>query len=430
LSAPDPIKFKSVAKTSKQRLESISHHFLGEPVSSGTGEKQPFFLPVLLDSRQQSFSGEMLIDAFREQGKDVRLLRTEGEQWGDSHQIPEGDFLDALAVSDDTDKPDICLIPLFDARHPYITKYGRVLLVVPATLEGIQDAYAHLKQWSQLKTRPVVGITMTTTERKASSVWLFSGKLVSGSVSFLKWQPMSFGHLLAPHSDSNQGRPIGLDEVVSLIIRDWLPNQTQQVTDISDLKNSDDEKKEMEHGKQMSIEILNGFNNHEARDLLVDSLPSFGDLQLVDKNPVLPGTCVLAVDSRRLPLVLSVDLANAGEALLAGLSAIDELRKNQPWVQRLYPDVFDHSAIRNAGVIVISREIPSSLSRLSNGDINLLFYRCQTLKINGAHRLVIDSGFAKDEARAGPNPHQERPLYQYNRSASFSEEEELFFQDL
>ena len=436
MQTPDTVKPKDVPKSSRQRLDRISHHLLGDTKSVSTETRSPFFLPVLLDSSTTDFPISAFVEAFHHQGKIAQVLQADGEQYAD----------DSVALEEFLRTPpnqqciaDICLIPVSDPQHPCISKFGRVLMLVPSSLDGIRQAYIDLKQWSESENPPIVGTTMLGNEDHASSVWLFSGKLVSGAMSFLKWQPMSFGYLLNPANRSAGKIPAGLHDVASLIVRDWL-----QKPDSRDLR-EDRYEQRPEHKKDPAavkssvaklphhVTTVSGLDAAVVRKLIVESVPSLGNLKVVDAECPCVDKPILAIDDKQNPVIIGFGSDDAGSALLSGLAAIDELKANRQWLDRLYPGIFSRQEIDNCRLIVLTEEIRSNEQRPQPrclaGIVDWISFR--TLSVNGEVAILFEDANGEPAvADSHEEIEQGERVDNQDPPVRFTPEERQFFQAL
>jgi len=426
LPAPETHIPKPVARTSRERLEKISRHFLGDDKHITGNEQDPFFLPVLLDPYQKDFPMETFVETFQAHGKTACLLSPDNEKLSDESIFsgnPAGRSRDLQSM------PDVCLIPLSDPHHPCIAKFGRVLMLVPTSLDGIQQAYVHLKHWSQTPSKPTVGITMLGHEKHASSVWLFSGKLVSGAMSFLKWQPMSFGYLLMPEEGGIKDASIGLDEVANLIIRDWLKNRNETLQakqnvkpDVSDTDS-----------ESLSIQAMAHPGDALVKQLINESIASLGDLKSIDTQPPFAVDCILASDSKGLPVVISFDQTDPGSALVNGLSAVDEIQTNRKWMLRLYSGILNIEDPGKVNLIILSAEIPAGFNRLVDNDTRIIFFNYQVVRVNGKPGLLVEPLPANNVLNTETNNSFVDKMDKATdliKPVEFTEEEETFFESL
>ena len=426
MQAPETHIPKPVAKTSRERLENISRHFLGDDKRITGNGQDPFFLPVLLDPYQKDFPMEAFVETFQAHGKTACLLSPDNEKLSDE-SIFSGNR--AGHSRDLQSMPDICLIPLSDPHHPCIAKFGRVLMLVPTSLDGIQQAYVHLKHWSHTPSIPTVGITMLGNEKRASSVWLFSGKLVSGAMSFLKWQPMSFGYLLMPEDGGIKDASIGLDEVTNLIIRDWLKNRNETLQPGQnvnpDISNADNE--------SLSIQAMAHPDDALVKQLINESITSLGDLKSIDTQPPFSVDCILASDTKGSPVVISFDQTDPGSALVNGLTAVNEIHTNRKWMLRLYSGILNIADAGKVNLIILSAEIPPAFNRLVDSDAHIIFFRYQMLCVDGKPGLLLEPLPANDIRNTETNNSIVNKLdktMDLIKPVEFTEEEESFFENL
>jgi len=214
---------------SRQRLEQISHHFLSMPQAPPDACPAPFLLPVLLDSEDSHFPLHAFTQAFAARGRACTVLYPKWEQGQETPLTTDQLLEEELRHS--TPLPEVCLVAVSHCRHPLVQQSGRALLLVHASLEGVRDAYLHLKQIAAGEGRLMVGVIMLG-GRDRTAVRRYFSKLATASRRFLNWELMGFGCLLdAPLSEAalweRDPLPTGLGEIADLVIDKWMAGPTQ-----------------------------------------------------------------------------------------------------------------------------------------------------------------------------------------------------------
>jgi len=214
---------------SRRRLEQISHHFLSRPPAAPEARPAPFLLPVLLDSEDSRFPLHAFTQAFAARGRSCTMLYPKWEQ-GQETPVTTDQLLEE-ALRHSTPLPEVCLVAVSHCRHPLVQQSSRALLLVHASLEGVRDAYLHLKQLAAGKGRLTVGVIMLGV-RDRTAVRHYFNKLATAGRQFLNWELTGFGCLLhAPLSEAalweQDPLPTGLGEIADLVIDKWMAGPTQ-----------------------------------------------------------------------------------------------------------------------------------------------------------------------------------------------------------
>jgi len=189
----------------------------------------PFLLPVLLDSEDSRFPLHAFTQAFAARGRSCAMLYPKWAQGQETPVTTEQLLEEELRHS--TPLPEVCLVAVSHCRHPLVQQNGRALLLVHASLEGVRDAYLHLKQLAAGEGRLMVGVIILGV-RDRTAVRRYFNKLATAGRRFLNWELTGFGCLLdAPLSEAalweRDPIPTGLGEIADLIIEKWMAGPTQ-----------------------------------------------------------------------------------------------------------------------------------------------------------------------------------------------------------
>lgn len=189
----------------------------------------PFLLPLLLDSEDSRFPLHTFTQAFAARGRSCTMLHP---KWEQGREMPVTmEQLSEEALRHSTPAPDICLVAVSHCGHPLVAQSGRALLLVHASLEGVRDAYLHLKQLAAGERPLLVGVIMLGV-RDRTMVHGYFNKLATASRRFLNRELLGFGCLLhAPLSKAalweRDPLPTGLGQIADGIIDKWMPRRTR-----------------------------------------------------------------------------------------------------------------------------------------------------------------------------------------------------------
>lgn len=161
------------------------------------------------------------------------------------------------------------------------------------------------------------------------------------------------------------------------------------------------------------------------RRLIVDSLPTvFGDCELVHQRLPCVGAPLLILDADHRPILIGFDPADAGRALLAALSAWDDVRAHPDWVMRLHPALTHEAIMQELGLAVWARTPPPGAACLMPGQTLPAVFIFRTLRVNGELALLVDAWRLGGEAVAA-EPFRELEDAAQLIGAAISREEKL-----
>ncbi len=213
----------SASSASKERLERISHHFLSGPGDGpAPGARTPVLVPVVAVPGCPEFPLEQLSQALLARGRPAVVLDARRDARGTSRPspsteahrdspVPSGkdaggggpapapahpaEAVEAARALDPV--PDVCLVPLAADAWPLPGAFTHPLLVLPATTDGLREAYLCAKQAHAWGLTGTVGVIVVAAPDNAAAARHFDA-LSDALWRFLGLAAISYGSLPAP----------------------------------------------------------------------------------------------------------------------------------------------------------------------------------------------------------------------------------------
>ena len=128
-----------------------------------------------------------------------------------------------------------------------------------------------------------------------------------------------------------------------------------------------------------------------VRNLVTACLAHYRGLsKILDWGLPCEGAPMLALDNENRPLLVVVGADDAQRALLAGLSAFDEVERSRPWLERLYPELSAAAVDRSLRLLMVVRELPPGATYLATRCRSIAFWTFRVLRMNGKTGVMID----------------------------------------
>jgi hypothetical protein len=221
----------SASSASKERLERISHHFLSGPGDGpAPGARTPVLVPVVAVPGCPEFPLDRLSQALLARGRPAVVLDARRDARGTSRPspsdqahrdspVPSGKDAggggptrsakrsDATAPAHPAEAveaaraldpvPDVCLVPLAADAWPLPGAFTHPLLVLPATTDGVREAYLCAKQAHAWGLTGAVGVIVVEAPDDAAAARHFDA-LSDALWRFLGLAAISYGSLPSP----------------------------------------------------------------------------------------------------------------------------------------------------------------------------------------------------------------------------------------
>jgi hypothetical protein len=208
---PNPIRGTS----SKDRLTDIGHFFLSNEDERATHWRNTLVVPTLLISRLHDFVAYELAKAIEKQNKQCLVLNVESR-----------DGQGVAPVSQPTEAPDVCLIPLTSTRTTLALQGDKLLLAIPASLPGVRLAYNHLAQLASLGQDMVINAIMVEADDEKSAMRYFRF-LCNSARDFLALEIKCGGIILhdahkGSTNDASKEKdsvPVGIQAIAEAVIK-------------------------------------------------------------------------------------------------------------------------------------------------------------------------------------------------------------------
>ena len=232
---------------SRERLALISHHFLSEQATETSVRKGPQILPVLLTSEDDHNLIYSIARTFHAIGISTSVLHTErslreadpraSNFCGNLCDSSVVDYMLGEALNENKPPPDLCLIPSTGLPE----KQGNIhqlLMIVPATGDGLRNAFLCIKKWTYNDMELRIGIAIAHVTDQAQAR-VYYEKLATGVDRFLGSEIRYMGCMLklpglpaaANRSASTPGSqpvPHGSIELVNTLLQSRFVKQPSQ----------------------------------------------------------------------------------------------------------------------------------------------------------------------------------------------------------
>jgi len=227
---------------SRQRLNKISHHFLGDSPAASCSRQAPFFLPILVDDENHKKLVLKLNDELIKKGHSSCIVNTSdiydnlknsgflpgNEDWSN----PFGDINDhnirnyAYNITRkhilNKQKEDIYLLPYTFSQSFVPVLFGKAVMIIASTLDEIRSAYGDIKNLNKYAVKSI-DIIMTYADNPDIASRYFS-KLDDGVKKFLQFNIHNAGYI---KTDKHSPADDGIEKITSTIINRWQSTKKQ-----------------------------------------------------------------------------------------------------------------------------------------------------------------------------------------------------------
>lgn len=183
--------------TSSDRLARISARFLSDTPETPDSEGACQMIPFLLDNAGQSWITHDLCQVLSQRGHKSVLCHLDEPMAGDSR-----DLSGEPGVR--TEGNQYCLIPVTSVETVRAARFDHIILLVPATLDGIRNAYRHIK-FLNAEQPTETGIVIVG-PRDQHAAWRYFRKLAVASLRYLDVPLLNLGFL--PEQVTPQHGPV------------------------------------------------------------------------------------------------------------------------------------------------------------------------------------------------------------------------------
>lgn len=200
---------------SRERLAQISHHFLSEPLAVVETNRNPSFMPVLLNDVADVWVAHCVARALTTRKRPSTVVYVEREMqqaaldalanidrrglvvpltrrgdWND-HNAAQLRLLKAVGAQNSQHR--FCLIPISKVQTPVLDIFDRLLMPVAPRMEALRAAYIRIKQMSG-KATPMIGVTIMDCDGP-DDARLYFDKLAVAALRFLGQRLMYCGYI-------------------------------------------------------------------------------------------------------------------------------------------------------------------------------------------------------------------------------------------
>lgn len=291
-------------------------------------------LPVFLLSQQLAASGHASAILDCDTGNMVSYLDDPQQTRTVQHGLDYNTLEDATRRLGD--KPhDVHFLLVDSPQATCLSTVDRILVSTPATAEGLQCAYSAIKQLTAHHDSIQVGVTITGTTDALRAEGYFN-RLATAVHQFLDRDLLSYGFLPAHTTLLSINNPgiATVAEIISAEISEWQQNDAQ-VQNCNKIQAG----KPALANEEMNLNLksVTITSDDELLELVTDALPDIlGDAyEIVNNELPFTGNHILVLDGKKQPFVISFDKHDGTHALMSGLSVLEGLSRNQAKMQRL-----------------------------------------------------------------------------------------------
>ena len=229
---------KNSPLASLQRLNGISHHFLGDSPETSSNRRVPFFLPILVDEINHKKIILKLNHELLTKGLSSCIVNTNNiyktlmnhglllndEAWSnpfgdiDNHNIGRDAYEIARKQIIDNQKEDIYLIPYSFCQSFVPVLFGKAVIITASTIDEIRSAYGDIKHLNKHGITSI-DIIMTYSDDKNKTSQYFS-KLDEGVKKFLGFNVYNSGHIKIENQIAGESSN-DIDKIACRIISRW-----------------------------------------------------------------------------------------------------------------------------------------------------------------------------------------------------------------
>lgn len=204
---------KDVSKLSRQRLDLISHHFMGDSPTKTIKRRAPIFLAILVDDD----SHKNIITELNE-----KLIKN-----GVSSCIVKPDHILTECIMSAPMTGDIYLLPYTREQLFVPELFKKAVIIVTASSDKIRDAYTDIKLLNSHSVQSI-GIIMAYSDNVYNASQYFT-KLAKGVRQFLGFDISQNGyfHTIDCNKNINEQLPSsnnGIEEIATSVVKNWLNN--------------------------------------------------------------------------------------------------------------------------------------------------------------------------------------------------------------
>jgi len=236
---------------SRQRLDKISHHFLGGSSAISCNKRSPIFLPVLIDDKNHKRLALKLNDELIKTGHSSCIVNTSDiydnlkdngfftgdECWlspfGDinNHNIRNYAFNITRKYILNKQKEDIYLLPYTFNQSFVPVLFGKAIIIIASTLDEIRSAYGDIKNLNKYGVKSI-DIIMTYSDNSNAASRCFS-KLNEGVKRFLQFNIHNTGYIKIEKHPASGGKNLNITdseirEITSTMTNRWQLTEKQQ----------------------------------------------------------------------------------------------------------------------------------------------------------------------------------------------------------
>jgi hypothetical protein len=227
---------------SRQRLDEISHHFLGDSSAIISGRRVPFFLPILVDEEHHKNLVLNLNNELIKKGASSCIVNandiytnlknngffSDNEHWshpfGDINNQNIRNYAHNITIKHilNHQKEDIYLLPYTFSQSFLPVIFGKAVIIIASTLDEIRSAYGDIKNLNKYSVNSI-GTIMTYKNNPVTASLVFS-KLNKGVKKFLNFDLHNSGYIKIDNDSNTYAINTELDEIeiiIASIISRW-----------------------------------------------------------------------------------------------------------------------------------------------------------------------------------------------------------------
>jgi len=172
---------------SSDRLAKISARFLSDTPKTGQGADVCRAIPFLLDNPELGWVAHDLCEILAQRGHSSMLchLHEPSEDGQYTHLVE--------ALRKQAGGCEFCLLPTISAETVLAHGFDHVVMLVPANLDAVLNAYHRIKLLAQQNT-PEIGVVLVG-PRDQHAAWRFFRKLAVGTLRYLDVPLFNLGFL-------------------------------------------------------------------------------------------------------------------------------------------------------------------------------------------------------------------------------------------
>ena len=184
----------------------------------------------------------------------------------------------------------------------------------------------------------------------------------------------------------------------------------------------------------VNVGVVNIANVEILRLLIINSLQSIiKGCSIIDAALPVPGDPILAQTPGNKPVLICFDIMDTQQALMAGLSAVDYIKRHHALIKKLHPQLnFEKTSDSIILIIIAPSTIPGA-DYCFRQDGSILFYTFKGISVNGETALLIEA--AASNSTANKNSDNNNDVRNNNfieklENSLLSEKEKEYFNEL